>query len=347
MKRILIATTALVATAGIASAEIKISGGGLAGLIYNSEGEENVKLRTEALVTIDASGETDGGLQFGFNTNYIVGDNGTVDNDDTSLYISGAFGKLSFGAVGEADEVAGLGDIGLDGLGVDDVAEALVGDELGDKAYIDGIGSVDLFGSLGHNVNYTIATGPVTFSISGQLVSGSFDEDNNESYAAGVKYSFGDAYVGLGYANHTNKSVVTYFGDDYDVDAEADVVSLFAGGTFGAFKVAALYSQADGKVSITEDGIAVGSDSADPKAYGLKVDYKIDDALTVSFGYGKVDADGYGQDQESFGVGASYALGGGARLVGGIASVKSFGDENIGSGSDTETRADFGVAFSF
>jgi outer membrane protein OmpU len=344
MKKILIATTALVATAGIASAEIKISGGGLAGLIYNSETDESVKLRTEALVTIDASGETDGGLQFGFNTNYIVGDNGSVANDDTSLYISGAFGKLSFGAVGEADEVAGLGDIGLDGLGVDDVAEALVGDELGDTVSDGEGGKVDLFGSLGHNVNYTIATGPMTFSISGQLVSGSFDEDNNESYAAGVKYSFGDAYVGLGYANHTNE-----FGSVVITSAEADVVSLFAGGTFGAFKVAALYSQADIKITATEDGDSLPSESAsaDPKAYGLKVDYKIDDALTVSFGYGKVDADGYGADQESFGVGASYALGGGARLVGGIASVKSLGDENIGSGSDTETRADFGVAFSF
>jgi outer membrane protein OmpU len=209
------------------------------------------------------------------------------------------------------------------------------------------IGAVDLFGSLGHNVNYTYSTGAVTFSISGQLASGSFDEDNNESYAAGVKYAFGDAYVGLGYANHTNKSVVEFDTVDYDVDAEADVVSLFAGGTFGAFKVAALYSQADLKADVTEDGFAIGSASADPKAYGFNVSYNVDAALTLAFGYGKVDADGYGQDQESFGIGASYDLGGGLRLRGGIASVESFGDENLGSGSDKETRADFGVAMSF
>jgi outer membrane protein OmpU len=52
-------------------------------------------------------------------------------------------------------------------------------------------------------------------------------------------------------------------------------------------------------------------------------------------------------DQTSIGIGAAYNLGGGASISGGIAQIKSAGDENQGSGDEKETRADFGVKFSF
>ena len=156
----LIATTALVATAGFANADVAVSGYAKAGLVYNSEGLTSTRMLSSAAVTFDASGESDGGLTFGFNTNHIVTNNGSVDNDDTTVYMSGAFGKMSFGAVAEADEVAGLSDIGWDGLDVDDVAEALVGDELGDS------GSFNR--GISHNVNYTYANGPIIVSVSGE-----------------------------------------------------------------------------------------------------------------------------------------------------------------------------------
>ncbi|QCO55687.1 porin [Pseudorhodobacter turbinis] len=323
MKKILIATTALIATAGLAQADIAISGVAKAGLIYNSEGEESTRVHNEVLLTFDGTGETDGGLQFGFNTNIIIEDNGGVANDDTTVFLSGAFGKLSFGSVAEADEVAGLSDIGWEGLDVDDVAEALVGDELEDILDVD----------LSHNVNYTYATGALTFSLSGQLASGGHGADNVDSYAAGIKYSFSDAYVGLGYADHGVGI------------ASADVVSVFAGGTFSGVKVAALYSDASLK-----DGLG---GKADAKAYGLNASYTMD-ALTLSLGLGKADYDGV-TDHTSVGIGAAYDLGGGASVHAGLAQVKSPGDENLEAfpdgakalADDKEVRADFGVTFTF
>jgi outer membrane protein OmpU len=240
------------------------------------------------------------------------------------------------GAVAEADEVAGLSDIGWDGLDVDDVAEAFVGDELGDFLGV----------SLGHNVNYTISTGALTFSVSGQLPTG-HGADTTDSYAIGAKYTFGDAYVGLGYADHKGESVndlESLFSME-DVDLNAKVTSVFAGGTFGAIKVAAMYSDLNLKMhDVYEDDHY----SLDGKAYGINVSYTMD-ALTLSMGAGKADIEGY--KQTSFGVGAAYDLGGGATLKGGIARIKddsfdtAIEDEN-GFGNK-ETRADFGISFSF
>ena len=318
----LIATTALVATAGIANAEVAVSGAAKAGLVYNSEAITSTRLLSSATVVFDASGESDGGLTFGFNANIIITNNGSVDNDDTTVYMSGAFGKISFGAVAEADEVAGLSDIGWDGLDVDDVAEALVGDELGDLYSV----------GLGHNVNYTYATGPVVFSLSGQVATG-HGTDNVKSYAAGIKYSFGDAYVGLGYADHQMNL------------EDAQVVSVYGGGSFGAIKVAALYADANH----TLGGIGYNAQS-----YGVNASYTMD-ALTLSVGLGRADFDAATglADQKSMGIGAAYSLGGGASVHFGIAQVESVGDENlsianqkIGAGAK-ETRADVGVKFSF
>jgi outer membrane protein OmpU len=326
MKNILIATTALVATVGIAHAEVAVSGSAAAGLKYNSQTAVKTIVMSKANVAFDASGETDGGLQFGFNTNHIVTNNGSVDNDDTTVFMSGTFGKLSFGAVAEADEVAGLADIGWDGLAVDDVAEAFVGDELGEFTN---------FGGISHNVNYTYATGPIAVALSARL-----DTSNaaagNSSYAAGAKYTFGTGYVGLGYASHQNALKTN----------KANVVSLFGGVNVNNIKVSGLYSDA----SITLAGVKEKA-----KAYGLNAAYSMD-ALTLSVGMSKSNfaaATGLRKgglapvDGSAFGIGASYNLGGGASVSGGIARVESVNDEGVGGLNTKETRADFGVKFSF
>jgi outer membrane protein OmpU len=333
MKKILIATTALVATAGFASAEVAVSGAAKMGLQYNSEGATKTQVLSSATLVVDMSGETDGGLTFGANMNIIIADNGDVANDDTTVYISGAFGKLSMGAVAEADEVAGLSDIGWDGLDVDDVAEAFVGDELGDL-------SLEYLDIGGHNVNYTYSSGALTFSVSAAMPTG-HGADYQDDYAVGVKYTFGDAYVGLGYGDHSFSR--TY--SDGDIAKEsAKVTSLFAGGTFGAIKVAAMYSDLNLKMSYYDDvEDTTFKDSASGKAYGINVAYKMD-ALTLSMGAAQAKL--FGAKQTSFGVGAAYDLGGGATLKGGIASIKDqFDDENVYA--EKETRADFGISFSF
>ena len=96
--------------------------------------------------------------------------------DNWEVYISGSWGKLTVGDPDDALQmVAGLGDIGFDGLGVDDRAE--VGRGLG--------------GSDG--VLYSNTIGPAS-------VYASMNKDtSNDDMAVGVKFDAGPVTIGLGY----------------------------------------------------------------------------------------------------------------------------------------------------
>lgn len=328
MKKILLATTVLAFSAGYAAAEVSFAGQAKMGLKYDGTQDEETTAHSEAVLYVAMSGETDTGLAFGATIDMIVENNGDLANDDTTVFISGAFGKLSMGAVPEADENGGIADTGWDDLNTDDVAENLSGDELDD--YLNGQ-------SLDHNVNYTYSADAFSISISGKIDRDSFNFGTvlapnvveTESYAIGGKYNFGDAYVGLGYAKHDGLSFRTDLTSAVGV-AEAEVITAVAGGTFDAFGIAAMYS--DG--TITDD---LGD--LDVSAFGLRGSYTMD-ALTVFAAYSDADMGDFAADQTIYSIGAGYDLGGGAQIVGGVAQYE-IGD------ADKETIADLGITMSF
>ena len=299
MKKVLLASSVLALSAGVAFAEgIEFSGSAVMGVGDN--GVDDVRSILETYLTAKGSGETDTGLAFGFETTIATYDtDGGLNDDGTSAFISGAFGKLSMGSVAEADEVATLSDIGgLSGLGVDNIAESFTGDSAGRET---------------HDVNYTYSGGALTASLSAHL--GAAGE--GDGYAAGLKYAFGDAYVGLGY------------NDDNISAAAGTVLSVYAGGTFGAVGVKAMWSEWDPDAA---------GDSLN--AYGVHVDYTMD-ALTLSAQYSAADlVNAAGSDYEAFGVGAAYDLGGGASVVGGVADVTD-------ATRDGETVWEAGLSFTF
>ena len=113
MKNLLIATTALVATAGFAAADVTLSGAVNVGVLNDGTTGADTFMYNNVTVTAAMSGETDGGLTFGAtlsmrNGNDVdldVGDLGKATNvpatklSATSLgniYVSGDFGKLTF-----------------------------------------------------------------------------------------------------------------------------------------------------------------------------------------------------------------------------------------------------------
>lgn len=300
MKKILLATTALVGFAGAAAAEVSLSGSAVFGIGYSENAAANPFAGStdeayavyETYLTITGTTQSDNGLEFGFSTTIAAYDtDGGLEDDGSSVYVSGAFGKLTFGSVAEADEVAALSDIGgLVGLGVDNVAEAISGDS--PEGVVAGI-------EVSHNVNYTYSAGDFTLSASALV--GKVDD----SYAIGGKYNFGNAYVGLGYAKHDTTA------------GDAAVTSVYAGGSFSGVNVKAMYSTGDDAL----DGV---------DAWGIYADYTTG-ALTLMAEYADNDL----VTDAAYGIGASYDLGGGAALVGGIASVND------------NTRAEMGVSFEF
>lgn len=299
MKKVLLASSVLALSAGFASAEISFSGSAVMGV--GDDAVNDARSILETYLTATGSGETDAGLAFGFETIIATYDtDGGLNDDGTSAFISGAFGKLSMGSVAEADEVATFSDIGgLAGLGVDNIAESFTGDSYGRET---------------HDVNYTYSGGALTAAISAHI--GAVGE--GDGYALGLKYSFGDAYVGLGY-------------NDDNVSATAGTVtSLYAGGTFGAVGVKAMVSEYDPD--------AAGNNL---NAYGLHVDYTVD-ALTLSAQYSTSELTNSisGNDYEAFGIGAAYDLGGGASVVGGVAQITD-------AVRDDETVWEAGLSFEF
>jgi outer membrane protein OmpU len=113
MKNLLIASTALVASAGFAVADLSLSGAANVGILDNGVDDADAFFYNNVSVTAAMSGETDNGLTFGASLTFRagndidldVGDLATENNsekkfsDDVDLgniYVSGGFGKLTF-----------------------------------------------------------------------------------------------------------------------------------------------------------------------------------------------------------------------------------------------------------
>ena len=207
MKKVLLATSILAASAGFAAAEVAVSGDARMGLVYDGA---DTYFSSRVRVAFTLSGETDGGLSFGASVraDNAVDANGDMSSDAGSVYISGAFGKLEMGDV-------------------DSAAQALVGQVSG-VGYT-GLGSyheVGYFGSFEETAMlYTYSTGAVTFALgAGQL--------GSDQYSVAVKYSTDAFSVALGFEDE---------GFGYD----DQTLSLGGSATFGAATVKAVILDSD------------------------------------------------------------------------------------------------------
>src|SRR5690606_18047395 len=99
MKKILLASTMLAGSAGFAAAEVSVTGYAEIGIWSNPAGD--VQFWNQVDVTFNMSGTTDGGLEFGATVDLDEAD--SIDNDygtmnaGTSVWVSGAFGKITMG----------------------------------------------------------------------------------------------------------------------------------------------------------------------------------------------------------------------------------------------------------
>ena len=132
MKKLLTATTALALVGGAAFAEITISGSAEFAFDYDSDpkadDDGNIpskhNFNHDFNVGFAGSGTTDGGLTFGGSAGFDSESGGGSSLDEGKVFVSGAFGKITFGDNDSADKLAGgIADIGLNGIGVDDIAE--------------------------------------------------------------------------------------------------------------------------------------------------------------------------------------------------------------------------------
>jgi outer membrane protein OmpU len=339
MKKVLLASTALMMSAGYAAADVSVGGDGRMGVIdpFNGtvtlvaddpntpENEEVIEetggtlsFTSRIRIEFSASGETDSGLAFGGSIradnaggvniqdnqgNNVGDDEFSLDNEPLqlvggggnigqagSVFIEGAFGKLSMGDVdGAAKAAVGfVSGVGLTGL-----------NDNNESAYIANVGG-SLPGAL-----YEYSGGDwavyVSSSNSGTVLG---TEADNVAWALGGSYSFGNFSVALGYE-----------------DSDAGATHIIGGvtGSFGGFTGKFIYGQADFDTPVDDDD-----------QWAVSGDYTFG-ATTLTAFYN----DEFGSDY--YGVGAAYDLGGGASLVAGYSFDNDADDDAY----------DFGVSFTF
>ena len=333
MKKILIATTALVGTAGIAAAELNISGSARIGLGYVEDATDaagrDQELRIEQRLRVNFTGiaETDSGVKL--EARFRLESNENPDgsgNQDQSIAGRGP------GAAGFA---VSSGGFRLDVGNVSDVIDS------GDVVNYYGFG-VGFTAFLEHNSGVSgipaggfgagdpdEATIKVRYDVGDFTVSASYSNNESvdsddplsiiandiEEYQIGVGYNFGDYSIGLAYGNQD--------GTTETAGVVTDIVD-------NDFWVATF----DGSIGAVDFSIILAdSDAQDDVVYGGSLNYEISAATSIRF----LVADGGNDVNDTIvAIGANHSLGGGVTLAGGV-----------GQNAAGNTVADLGVSFSF
>jgi outer membrane protein OmpU len=341
MKKILLATSILAATTGFAAAEITLSGDARMGVVdYGNDPEFSARAR----VRFTMAGETDGGLAFGatFRADQASGAVGNADMSAGTVYVQGEFGKFEMGDVASAAEAA-FGDLdGVGYTGLNDYSDITYIN--GDGADADSRGSVSLnpvnqgTGSLFSYSNagfgfYVGLFDGVSNGLSSVYEDAGFDAstvDSDMSYSVALSYGTDTWSAGLGYLANGDFTVDGTGPGGGAINANVDgaeQIIVAGSGTFGATTVKAYYSDFDNWYW--------------ENSYGLSVTYAAD-ALSFT-GFARRDSDVLAAlttdrtDQDSFGLGVAYDLGGGAALKAGI----------VDSDWEDDTIFDAGITMSF
>ncbi len=290
MKKVLLATTALALSAGVASAEVALSGSARMGLTYDSVSGDAV-LNNRMTVNIDASTETTSGLTFGARLRVRSSNGEMATVNGTRVYVKSGAVEVAVGNIyGAIDSMPGMynSEVGLTALSDAGVVTASVDNGWG----FDGYQSTGE--ELGVEVIYTAGAFTGHLSVTdGDL--GSF-EDRTAAYGA---YTMGDWTVALGVQdsadNTEDKTILTVGGKvgDYGVGfaaADNDGVSKIAlngSATFGA---------------TTVNGFVADDESGTDTALGLGVSYDLGGAALV----GGIEHDAEGVNRADMGVSFSF-----------------------------------------
>ena len=329
MKHILLATTALVATAGIASADLSIGGWAEIGVADNGSGD--MQYFQDIDVTFRASGETDGGMSFSAGVD--LDENGafaTNTHGGATIGVSGGFGNVTMGDTDGASDWA-LTETAIGG--------SIADDHTAHKGYS---GNSGLDGNEdGQVLRWDYSLGAVGVGVSLEQANDGASSADDDIIQVGLKYSMdmggSTVNLGVGFADAGNQTVTTEKAVAPKLDAitGATITNGTAATTVAGDSdhVALSLSMTTaggltGVVNMT-DGSSGGRDSSH-LALGLGMTM---DALTVGVNYGEHEV--AGETSSGVGLAVNYNLGGGAVFQLG------YGD---GEGKDTMS---VGLALSF
>jgi outer membrane protein OmpU len=290
MKKLLIASTALVATAGMATADITMSGYAEIGMVdYGTA--VGMEMHSDMDVTFKLSGASDNGLTFGASIDLDEVAGGIASTGGSqAVHVSGGFGTLTMGdtdgALDKANaEVASLTAIADDhtahsgyngGAGLDS------GDILRYDTTYNGFGiSASLAQSDVAVANDVIAYG-ITTTLGTVALSAAFQDNNTQDITAvSAKTTVGGLGMTVNYSEASMGTAATsYEHSGFGLNYTMSGVNLHA--NYGSF---------DFDNGTSADG------------FGLAANYGLGGGATVMVGYGNGTAQGATADVTTFSVG--------------------------------------------
>ncbi|MCF3974181.1 porin [Paracoccus salsus] len=315
MKKALIASTALVLTAGVAAADVTISGYGRTGVIYYEDGlltggNNDSQIISRLRMNIDAATSTDQGVDFGARFRIQWDQNSGSRGEQAELNA----GKLYITASGMTVEIGNV-DTAFDS------AALLYGSELGSfdrdlvrrgSFFAYNTGAYSDENRVGVAVKYAIADVNLMASYVDPDQTGALTDD--EEFAISASYTWNDRLELSGAAVMDGSGI-----------ADNDV--YFVGARYAVMpnaRVGLNFIDADNDTA---------ADAG--RTFALYGDYTLADGMTNIEAY-VANNDATGNDTDNaFGIGVNYDLGG-ARL-----------GASVHRGYDERVTADMGVRFDF
>ncbi|WP_299285368.1 porin [uncultured Tateyamaria sp.] len=352
MKKVLFATTALIATTGMAAAEISFGGFGRFGLFYDDGADEDVRVEQRFRLTATGTTTSDNGLEFEGRIRFQTDDNvngasGLANRSAAGFAVSTGGFRLD---VGQVSDVIDSGDVvnyyGY-GVGLTSFAEQSSGFGLPASGF--GTSSDDTEVAPTVKLRYQMGDFTVSASITddseisatsaaisdgellasdGTIVAAGGTLENTtttsrDEYQIGVGYSFGNYSVGVAYGNEDGDVVASSVVDGVltstvNTNEDFDFWAVSFDGELGAFAFSILIADYE---------------KNDDTSYGFSVKYDVGAATDIRFAFADNGVDG---DDEVYAIGFQHGLGGGVSLRGGV-----------GQATDGDTIADLGVVFNF
>ncbi|AHM03261.1 Porin [Roseibacterium elongatum DSM 19469] len=281
------------------------------GIVGGDRYGDETEFWTSVDVFFTMSGETDGGLQFGAKVDLDEADNINGDGSDgVEVFLTGDFGGIYMGDTDGAYDRVLTENYGNPGS-IDDSETLHAG-------YNNGAGLDGDYG--GEIMRYE-------YSISGFRVAGSLELENGDDdyiWALGASYTFdfsgGSADVALAYQE--------------DTGTNAELIGFTAGVTLdGGFTGGIMYQEGDSN-----------NGGVDETFMGISAGYTFD-AISIGVNYGIYEEDGSGDENDGFGIAATYDLGGGAEIRAAYANG-DVGGAGAGTGNDGDAWS-LGVRMSF
>ncbi|MGC1505973.1 MAG: porin [Sulfitobacter sp.] len=251
MKKVLFATTALVATAGVAAADVTFGGYGRFGIQYDKNdatGADTTNVTSRFRLQIDATAESDAGVTFGARVRIQQNEGQRGMTNGARFFARSGGLEVGVGNIfGALEFMPGMYpiDLGLTGLGYDYTAYNFRAD-----AYSSG--GLGASGSNGVEVMYSAGDLSVhvsasdtsdriaahaAYTFSGWTVAlGVQDSDNaaDTEFAASVGGSIGPAKVTLAYADNGTAGDHVVLAGSFDVGAATNVEVYVADADMGS-----------------------------------------------------------------------------------------------------------------